>query len=432
MAASHATAVTSPDTSAVISRARTAQQQWANTALSERLRIIRKIRNGIAAEGLTLCDLFPAELSRTRAHSLVTEVIPLADACRFLEREANQILAPRCLSTNSRPFWSRAVDIQLRRDPVGIVLIIGPSNYPLFLPGVQALQALVAGNAVILKPGRGGRNVADALHSFAVSAGVPNDLFVVLDESVQSAQRIIGGGIDMVVLTGSLETGRAVYRQAAGELIPAVLELSGCDPVFIQPGADLKRAVDAIAFGCHWNGGNTCIAPRRIFVIESLADEFERILRERHAQTRFPLSITRVSNDDEALELAAASPYALGAAVFGEHVSAKAFAAKVVAGVVVVNDMIAPTADPRVPFGGRRSSGFGATRGAEGLLQLTALKAVVAQKRKRLRHLEPLPHNTQEIFAAYLAAANKISWRERLIASCHLLTALARAKRDNT
>jgi acyl-CoA reductase-like NAD-dependent aldehyde dehydrogenase len=416
---------------ALIQKARSAQRIWAGTSVAERVAVVRRIRNAIAVSGLELCYSFSTELARTRAQSLVAEVIPLADACRFLEREAKEILAPRRLSTKSRPFWLRSVDVEVRRDPLGAVLIIGPANYPLFIPGVQILQALVAGNSVVLKPGRGGGQVANAFRAIAIQAGIPEDLFVVLDERVQSAQAAIAAGVEKIVLTGSVETGRAVYGQAAEQLIPAILELSGCDPVFILASADLSRAASAIAFGCEWNGGNTCIAPRRLFVFEGVADEFERRLWERGLRSGVKLSMTRVSNDEEALEQAAACGYALGATVFGEPKAAATLAAKVQAGVVVVNDMIVPTADPRVPFGGRGWSGFGCTRGAEGLLEFTAPKATVMQKGRRLRHLEPLPNNAEEIFGAYLAAFYRTGWRERINGCRQLLATLSRTKGRN-
>jgi acyl-CoA reductase-like NAD-dependent aldehyde dehydrogenase len=92
---------------------------------------------------------------------------------------------------------------------------------------------------------------------------------------------------------------------------------------------------------------------------------------------------------EEALQAAAASPYALGASVFGPVAEARAFAERVNAGSVVVNDVIVPTADPRLPFGGRGESGFGATRGAAGLLEMTALKAVSVRRGPFRPHLAP-------------------------------------------
>jgi hypothetical protein len=143
------------------------------------------------------------------------------------------------------------------------------------------------------------------------------------------------------------------------------------------------------------------------------------------------LTVKPFTDEEEALKLAQ-SEYALGASVFGDVDDAQRFAAKVDAGVVVVNDLIAPTADPRVPFAGRRSSGFGTTRGAEGLLQFTTIKAIVVQRGRRLRHLEPLPENAQQLFGAYLQASHGRCWTERLRACMRLFAAVARVKEKRT
>ncbi len=179
----------------------------------------------------------PGALHRSVADTLVSEVLPLAEACRFLEREARWILAPQRLSTHARPFWLRRVTAETRREPLGVVLIIAPANYPLFLPGVQALQALAAGNAVLWKPAAGGMAAAEALRDVLVGCGLDPALLQLLDESPQAAADAIAAGVDKVFLTGSAATGTAVLSQLAAHRTPAVMELSGCDAVFVLPGA---------------------------------------------------------------------------------------------------------------------------------------------------------------------------------------------------
>lgn len=414
----------------VVARSRSAQAEWAKTELGQRLEIVRCLRNEIAASSDSLLASFPHKLRENRAERLASELIPLAEACRFLEREARAILAPRTLPASGQAFWLRSVAIEERRDPIGVVLLIGPANYPLFLPGVQALQALVAGNTVLVKPGSGGCAVIRMLQRLAQRAGLPDGVLLVFDEDIDTARFLIAKGVDKIVLTGSADTGRAVYRQAADHLAPLTLELSGCDPVFVQTGADLQRAVDAIVFGMRWNGGETCIAPRRIFVSQSIADSFERMFREQIPEAADSLHVWRYETDEQALSLAAQSPYALGASVFGPAQTARDFAAKVHAGIVVVNDMIVPTADPRAAFGGRGRSGFGTTRGAEGLRQFTALKSIIVQNGRRLRHLEPLPCNAEQLFGAYLSASHAKALGVRLRAWARLIQALWKGKRN--
>jgi hypothetical protein len=108
-----------------------------------------------------------------------------------------------------------------------------------------------------------------------------------------------------------------------------------------------------------------------------------------------------------------ACPYALTAAVFGDEQPARELAAKIVAGTVLVNDLIVPTADPRVPFGGRRQSGFGVTRGGEGLLEMTAVKVVSVRKGHSTRHFEATGESHAALFEAVIRASHGETWKER-------------------
>jgi acyl-CoA reductase-like NAD-dependent aldehyde dehydrogenase len=431
-----------------------------------------------------------AEAVRSSRHNplaeiLAGEVLPLADACCFLEREAERLLRPRRLGPRGRPLWLAGVRAEVRREPHGTVLIIGPFNYPLFLPGVQALQALVAGNSVLLKPGAGGRFAADEFVKLCRAAGVAPQLLQVLPELPEAALAAIKAGVDKVILTGSAETGEKVLTCLAPRLVPATLELSGCDAAFVRSDADLDLVARALRFGLTWNGGATCIAPRRVFVSREIAAALESHLlaavgevardsgrwklppeaealvrdaisrgarslcgagaaREREdwptvladACATMPLlredifapilALVPISGDDEALEAAGQCPYALGATVFGEERQARVFAERVRAGVVVVNDVIVPTADPRLPFGGRGRSGFGVTRGAEGLLEMTILKVIAVRHGKARWHLDEPDFTDHELLCRYIEAVHGATWKQRSKAWWALLVKLIR------
>jgi acyl-CoA reductase-like NAD-dependent aldehyde dehydrogenase len=395
---------------------------WAERPLSGRLRVVRALRHGIAAHGARLARTAGGGVGRPEAEVLSAEIVPLADACRFLEREAPRLLAPRRLGAAGRPAWLSGVEAEVRREPLGTVLVIAPRNYPVFLPGVQTVQALAAGNAVLWKPGPGGSAAARAFSEIAFAAGVPEGALAVLSEEPEAAREAIAAGVDKVLLTGSAETGREVLGELAGRLTPATLELSGDDPLFVLPGADLDRVVRAVRFGRTLNGGDTCIAPRRVLVVGGRA----AALRERLGPE---VPVVAVATAGEALAEAARSPYALGASVFGPEAAALALAARVRAGVVVVNDVIVPTADPRLPFGGRGESGFGVTRGAEGLLELTVPKVIAARRARRLFHLEAPDPQDGDLFLSYLTLAHAGGFGARLRGAASLLRALARRGR---
>ncbi|MBC8165352.1 MAG: aldehyde dehydrogenase family protein, partial [Bryobacteraceae bacterium] len=247
------------------------QRVWARTPISQRLVLIRKLRHAIAAR----CHDFTAAIDRDPAETLVSEVLPLADACRYLERRAETILKSKWLDGHGRPGWLSGTEIEIRREPFGIVLVIGPGNYPLFLPGVQAIQALAAGNAVVVKPGRGGLRSMELLAGCARAAGFPQGLFSVTGEDPDHARRAVEAGVDKVILTGSHATGMSVMSQLASFGTPAVMELSGFDPVFVREGADLGLVIKAVRFGLQLNSGQTCIAPKIVYASPSVALELQ-------------------------------------------------------------------------------------------------------------------------------------------------------------
>jgi acyl-CoA reductase-like NAD-dependent aldehyde dehydrogenase len=346
------------------------------------------------------------------------------------------------------------------------------------------LQALAAGNAILIKPGIGGTPVADAFARICSQAVLDENLIHVLPESPEAANGAIEAGVDKVILTGSAITGEAVLQACAKKLTPATVELSGCDAVFLRADADLDIVVRALAFGLRLNGSATCIAPRRVFVPRSLATELEGRLAQQFQNAResgfavavnpnlsllatqaladgahlvagkisaegrlhtplivagvkpgMPLaqadifspvlSLITVASDDEALEFAAQCPYALGATIFSrDEAAARALTARVHAGVVLINDMIAPTADPRLPFGGRGRSGFGVTRGAEGLLEMTTPKVVTVRHGASRPHFDE-PHAADAaLFTAYIRATHTRGWRNRIAALRNLFSAV--------
>ena len=258
-----------------LARMRRAQAAWAARPISDRLKVIRRARHEIARRAGSLALAGCAPLFRPVAETLSAQVLPLADACRYLEREAPALLAPKRLGSRRRPFWLRTVKAEVRREALGIVLVIGPGNYPLFIPGVAAMQALATGNAVVLKPGRRGADAALALARVLEFAGLDPALFRILPEDPEAAQQVIATGIDKVVFTGSAATGQKVLAQLAESSTPATMELSGCDAVFVRADADLDLVVRALVFGLRLNGGATCIAPRRVFVHRSVSTELD-------------------------------------------------------------------------------------------------------------------------------------------------------------
>lgn len=426
-----------PDAIAALAHpARAAQADWAKTPVPHRLKVFRRFRHRLAERSQELvATVGAARPGRRASETLAAEILPLAAACRFLEQEAEILLAPRFEGSSGPSFWLGRVELEVRREPRGLVLLLAPANYPLFLPAVQALQALAAGNAVFWKPGVGGEQVAQLAVEMLAEAGLDPRLAVTLPEDLATARAALALPPDLTVVTGSLATGRAVLDQLAqvaqndrGQPSPVILELSGEDPAIVLPSADLDRAARAIVFGRTINAGETCIAPRRILVARALALDLKRRL----SALGLPLAddqILAFDSEQEALALAAATPYALGASIFGRDDEALALADRLRAGVVVINDVVSPTADPRLPFGGRGASGFGSTRGREGLLEMTVPKAIATRRGVWLPHLRAPTEGDSALLAALLALTHG-PWRGRPKAWISMIRAMKHRRRE--
>jgi acyl-CoA reductase-like NAD-dependent aldehyde dehydrogenase len=259
----------------------------------------------------------------------------------------------------------------------------------------------------------------------------------------------------------------------AENLTPSTMELSGCDAVFVLAQADLKRAAKSIAFALKMNGGATCIAPRRIFVTpdnkaplcellaQELADAAPLLLRPQNlnqakeliaealaggasllipeqfdqgdqlaptilvnvqskmrvAQTDLfaPVaSLIQVADMTEATSLDAQCPYHLGASVFGPEPHASYWAEQIQAGCVTLNDTLIPTADPRVSFGGRAQSGWGVTRGPEGLLEMTRPKVICERRGRWMPHFDRKVAGNQLVLTHLLKFFHARTLSERL------------------
>lgn len=444
----------------------TSARSWSETSLSERLRVVEHFRRELVRNAQRLVGLVRVP-GRSAAESWAAELLPLADACRFVTLNARSVLSPQRVPDSGRPRWSTPSAIELHREPWGRVLIVAPANYPLFLAGVPVLQALCAGNTVELKPAPGFTELSETLRELWIQAELPESALTVLDESAGAVYDALEAGVDHVVFTGSAVAGRRVLQAAARSLTPATLELSGCDAVFLLDTADVKLAARAILFGLRLNGGATCLAPRRIFVPQRLKESFANTLQTQaadipplplsgtaaeqfaerieaaiaagarpvcgawgetcqpvvlegldgadpltHADLMAPIAfVFQTMSPEDALARNALCPFGLGASVFGEPSAARAFAARIPAGCVTINDLIAPAADPRLPFQGWNQSGFGVTRGADGLRAMTRLKAISVPTSTWRPHLDgPV---TAETLHDVLHWAHGTSWTER-------------------
>jgi aldehyde dehydrogenase (NAD+) len=287
----------------IIGQARAVQSQWERTPVARRLRPVRTFRRLLVAECDALCAAANRDLGKPPDETIGGDLLPLADALQFLERQANRILRPRRVPRSQRPLWLWGQSDVVRRRAYGVVAIIGTWNYPYLLNGVQIAQALTAGNAVLWKPSEVGPASARMLGQLFARAGFPSELLHVLEATRAAGQAVTEAAVDHVVFTGSAATGHRIAARLGERLIPSTLELSGCDAMFVLDDADVDLAARAAWFGATLNGGQTCLAVRRAFVHRSLYADFCARL-EASAREARPVRLALPAQAEQAKRLA--------------------------------------------------------------------------------------------------------------------------------
>src|SRR5579871_2121396 len=267
-----------------VARARTAQAIWFEIGVKRRIAILRDFQGKLFEKKSEIAAAITREVGKPLAEALVTEVLVVLDAARFLIDNAWNLLRDEPV-----PHGNLATKLKrgrLVREPHGVIGIIAPWNYPFAIPATETLAALVAGNAVVLKPSDLTSLVALELASLLHDAGVPRDVFQVVVGDGAAGAALVRSSIDKVVFTGSVATGKRIAAAAAEGLLPVVLELGGKDPMLVLDDANVDVASSAAVWGAFVNAGQTCLSVERCYVHRNLYESFARQCADKTKQLR--------------------------------------------------------------------------------------------------------------------------------------------------
>ncbi len=276
---------------AAVARARAAQPAWAKIGIGKRVGILREFQQGLLEKKSEIGAVITREAGKPLAEALTTEVLVVLDAARFLVDNAYRLLREERLPHgNLVTKLKRGV---LVREPYGVIGIISPWNYPFSIPATETLAALVAGNAVVLKPSEFTSLAALELKSLLHAAGVPQEIFQVVVGDGATGAALIHSQIDKLIFTGSVGTGKRIAAITAERLLPVVLELGGKDPMLVLEDADVDVASSAAVWGAFVNAGQTCLSVERCYVHHSLYEAFLKACTEKTKSLRVGPGLNR-------------------------------------------------------------------------------------------------------------------------------------------
>lgn len=264
---------TQEEFTATFDKAREAQKKWAETSFKERASYVHKMADYIRDNADELASIISQDSGKLKVDALNTEIIPSIMGCTWYAKQAPKVLKDEILPPASLLFfnkWSKRVF-----QPIGVLGIISPWNYPFSIPFGELVMALMAGNAVVLKVAAQTPMVGEAIERVVKASGLPDGLFThVVGSGSKVLSAMLENGADKMFFTGSTYAGKQVMKSCAEYLVPCSLELGGNDAMVVLEDAPIERAVNGGMWAAYQNAGQSCGGVKRVYVHEKVYDEF--------------------------------------------------------------------------------------------------------------------------------------------------------------
>ena len=261
------------DVQAVIDDVASVQPFWAQLPLVDRARYMRRAGQAIIDGLPELAQLLSREQGKPLTESYAMELVPTIDALRWLAESAPDILDDERVGL---PVFLQPKRARFTYEPLGVVGVIAPWNYPWSIPFVETAIALMAGNGVVLKPASLTPLVGQRIQEVFERAGLPEGLVRTVHGGGEVGRALVESGAAKIFFTGSVEVGRGVGVECARRMKGSVLELGGKDPMIVCADANLSNAISGCLWGGFANAGQTCSGIERVYVLEELAEPFVR------------------------------------------------------------------------------------------------------------------------------------------------------------
>lgn len=266
-----------------VARARAAQAEWAAVPIKERVRRMRRFRDELLDRSQELVDLLVAENGKTPEEALWMEMLPVTAISSWYCAKARRLLKPKRVRAWGPSLLRRSY---VHHAPRGVVAVISPWNFPLSIPLSAIFPALLAGNAVVVKPSEWTPLIMQRVKEIWDRAGFPADLLQVVTGHGPAGQALIEAGVDKVHFTGSTNVGKRIAAMCGERLVPVTLELGGKAPAIVCDDANLDRTVSCLAWGGFANSGQVCISVERVYADKKIAKELTTRLADAVSRLR--------------------------------------------------------------------------------------------------------------------------------------------------
>ncbi len=264
--------VTAPDgVQAIVDAVASVQPFWAQLTLRDRARYLERAAQVLIDEGDQIRDLIVTEQGKPRNEAFTMELLPTIDALHWIAGAGLEILADEKIAMPQ--LFLKTKSSAFTFEPLGVIGVISPWNYPWSIPFGEVALALMAGNGVVLKPASLTPLIGERIGRVFERAGLPEGLVRVI-HGPGTGEALVRSRAAKIFFTGSVQAGRSVGEECARRLKGSVLELGGKDPMIVLPDASLEHAVSGALWGGFANAGQTCSGIERVYVLREVADRF--------------------------------------------------------------------------------------------------------------------------------------------------------------
>ena len=264
--------ITPEQVQAVVDDVARVQPAWAELTLEDRGRYMRRAADVVLDEIDEIAELLSSEQGKPRAESLTMELLPTIDLLHWCAENGPKILADEKIKNSQAFLIGRPAHFSY--EPIGVVGVIAPWNYPWSIPFGEVAIALTAGNGVVLKPASLTPLLGERIQSIFEKAGLPDGLVRTVHGGGRVGDALARSSAGKIFFTGSVEVGRKVGEVCATEMKGSVLELGGKDPMIVCADAKLEHAISGALWGGFSNAGQTCSGIERVYVNREIAEQF--------------------------------------------------------------------------------------------------------------------------------------------------------------
>lgn len=255
-----------------VAEARAALPLWRRMEFGKRAQYLLRARRYLLDHLDEFARTITIDNGKPLTESVTAEIYPIADLIHYFAHNAHALLKGESLPIGIMGLLRR--NSQISYQPMGVIGIISPWNYPFSIPVGEVTMALICGNTVLLKPSSATAMVGKKIEEMFLAAGLPQGVFTHIAGDARAGESLAESSIDKLFFTGSTSAGRQVMAICAKKMTPLVLELGGKDPMIVRTDADMDQATSGVVWGAFTNAGQCCASVERVYVHESIFDEF--------------------------------------------------------------------------------------------------------------------------------------------------------------